>query len=184
VLIIRPGLIVGPHDSTNRFTYWVRRCAQGGDILAPAPPEQNVQFIDARDLASWTLDMIESGQTGVFNATGPENPLTLGKFLQTCRDFSEEEARLIWVKGAFLLDAGVDPWSHLPMWLPGSENAGLMAVNCKRAINAGLRFRPLRTTIGDTLNWDRGRDHSTPMKAGLEPVREAELLELYKEQAQ
>ena len=183
-LIIRPGLIVGPHDSTDRFTYWVRRCAQGGDILAPAPPGQSVQFIDARDLASWTLDMIESGQTGIFNATGPEKPLTLGKLLQTCCDFSEEEARLIWVDGTFLLDAGIDPWSHLPMWLPEPENAGLMAVDCTRAINAGLRFRPLKTTISDTLSWDRSRDLSTPMKAGLEPSREAELLKLHQEQAQ
>ena len=182
-LIIRPGLIVGPHDSTDRFTYWVRRGAQGGDILAPAPPEQSVQFIDARDLASWTLDMIESGQTGVFNATGPENPLTLSKLLQTCCGSSEEEARLIWVDGTFLLNAGIDPWSHLPMWLPEPENAGLMAIDCSRAINAGLCFRPLKTTISDTLIWDRSRDLSAPMKAGLEPSREAELLELHRKQA-
>ncbi|TET98077.1 MAG: epimerase [Anaerolineales bacterium] len=183
-LIIRPGLIVGPHDSTDRFTYWVRRCAQGGDILAPAPPEQNVQFIDARDLASWTLDRIEAGYTGTFNATGSENPLTLGKLLQTCCDFSEEEARLIWVDGTTLLDAGIDPWSQVPLWLPGSENAGLMAVDCTRAISAGLRFRPLTTTISDTLIWDRDRDPSVPMKAGLEPSREAELLELHRKQEQ
>ena len=183
-LIIRPGLIVGPHDPTDRFTYWVRRCAQGGDILAPAPPDQNVQFIDARDLASWTLDRIEAGHTGTFNATGPENPLTLGKFLQTCCGLSEDDARLIWVDGTTLLDAGIDPWSQLPMWLPGPENAGLMAVDCTRAIRAGLRFRPLVTTIRDTLKWDRDRDPSVPMKAGLEPSREAELLELHRKQAQ
>lgn len=183
-LIIRPGLIVGPHDPTDRFTYWVRRCAQGGDILAPAPPDQNVQFIDARDLASWTLDRIEAGHTGTFNATGPENPLTLGKFLQTCCGLSEDDARLVWVDGATLLDAGIDPWSQLPMWLPGPENAGLMAVDCTRAIRAGLRFHPLVTTIRDTLKWDRDRDPSVPMKAGLEPSREAELLELHRKQAQ
>lgn len=182
-LIIRPGLIVGPHDSTDRFTYWVRRCAQGGDILAPALPGQSAQFIDARDLSSWTLDMIEAGQTGVFNATGPENPLTLGKFLQTCCDFSEKEARLVWVDGTLLLDASIDPWSHLPMWLPEPENAGLMAIDCTRAINAGLRFRPLKTTISDTFSWDGSRDPSAPMKAGLEPLREAELLELHRKQA-
>jgi len=183
-LIIRPGLIVGPHDSTDRFTYWVRRCAQGGDILAPAPPEQSVQFIDARDLSSWTLDMIEAGQTGIFNATGPENPLTLGQLLQTCCEFSEEGARLVWVDGTFLLNAGIDPWSQLPMWLPEPENAGLMAIDCSRAINAGLHFRPFKTTIRDTLNWDRDRDPSVPMKAGFEPSREAELLELHRKQAQ
>jgi len=177
-LIIRPGLIVGPHDPTDRFTYWIRRCAQGGDILAPAPPEQYVQFIDARDLASWTLDMIEAGQTGIYNADGPELPLTLGELLQTCCTFSEEEARLVWVDETFLLDAGISPWSQVPLWLPGSENAGAMAINCTQAIKAGLRFRPLTTTISDTLNWDRGRDRSVPMKAGLEPSREAELLEL------
>ncbi len=183
-LIIRPGLIVGPHDPTDRFTYWVRRCAQGGDILAPAPPDQNVQFIDARDLASWTLDQIEAGHTGAFNAIGPENPLSLSKLLQTCCDFSEEGARLIWVDETILLDAGIDPWSQLPMWLPGPENVGLMSVDCTRAINAGLRFRPLGTTIRDTLNWDRARDPSVPTKAGLEPPREAELLELHRKQAQ
>jgi 2'-hydroxyisoflavone reductase len=183
-LIIRPGLIVGPHDPTDRFTYWVRRCAQGGDILAPAPPDQNMQFIDARDLASWTLDMIEAGLTGIFNTTGPENPLTLGKLLQTCCEFNEEGARLIWVDGTTLLDAGIDPWSQVPMWLPGPENAGLMTIDCTRAISAGLRFRPLRTTLRDTLNWDRSRDPSVPMKAGLEPSREAELLELHRKQTQ
>ncbi|TET33971.1 MAG: epimerase [Anaerolineales bacterium] len=183
-LIIRPGLIVGPHDPTDRFTYWIRRCAQGGDILAPAPPDQNMQFIDARDLTSWTLDMIEAGLTGIFNTTGPENPHTLGKLLQTCCEFNEEGARLIWVDGATLLDAGIDPWSQVPMWLPGPENVGLMAIDCTRAINAGLRFRPLGTTIRDTLNWDRARDPSVPMKAGLEPSREAELLELHRKQAQ
>ena len=183
-LIIRPGLIVGPYDPTDRFTYWVRRCAQGGDILAPAPPDQNVQFIDARDLASWTLDRIEAGHTGTFNATGPENPLTLGELLQTCCDFSEEGARLIWIDGTTLLDAGIDPWSQLPLWLPGPENAGLMTVDCARAIGAGLRFRPLKTTIIDTLNWDRDHDPSVPMKAGLEPSREAELLALHRKEAQ
>lgn len=183
-LIIRPGLIVGPHDPTDRFTYWVRRCAQGGDILAPAPPDQNVQFIDARDLATWTLDMIEAGQTGIFNADGPEIPLTLGELLQTCCDFSEEDTRLIWVDGTTLLNAGIEPWSQVPLWLPGPENAGAMAVDCTRAIKAGLRFRPLKITIGDTLRWDRGRDPSAPMKAGLEPSREAELFELHRKQAQ
>ncbi|MCJ7825687.1 MAG: hypothetical protein MUP44_12370 [Anaerolineales bacterium] len=183
-LIIRPGLIVGPHDPTDRFTYWVRRCARGGDILAPAPPESCVQFIDARDLASWTLDRIESGQRGKYNATGPENPLTLGKLLKTCCEFGEEEARLIWISGTTLLAAGVEPWGQVPMWLPGPENAGLMAVNCARAIMAGLLFRPYKITISDTLNWDRGRDPSTPMKAGLEPLREAELLELHRKRAQ
>lgn len=183
-LIIRPGLIVGPHDPTDRFTYWVRRCAHGGDILAPAPPNQNVQFIDARDLASWTLNRIEAGHTGTFNATGPEDPLTLGELLQTCCDFSEKSAQLSWVDGTTLLDAGIEPWSQVPMWLPGPENAGLMTVDCTRAISAGLRFRPLRTTIRDTLNWDRDRDPSVPMKAGLEPSREAELLELHRKQTQ
>ena len=182
-LIIRPGLIVGPHDPTDRFTYWVRRCAFGGDVLAPAPPEQNVQFIDARDLASWTLDMIEAGKTGIFNTTGPENPLTLGDLLQTCADFSREEARLTWVDGSFLLDASIAPRSQMPLWLPGPENAGLMAVDCTRAKNAGLRFRPLKTTINDTLSWDRGRDPSTPLQVGLAPSREAELLELHQKQA-
>jgi len=172
------------YDPTDRFTYWVRRCAQGGDILAPAPPDQNVQFIDARDLASWTLDRIEAGHTGTFNATGPEIPLTLGELLQTCCDFSAEGARLIWVDGTTLLDAGIDPLSQLPLWLPGPENAGLMTIDCTRAKSAGLRFRPLRTTIGDTLNWDLDRDPSVSMKAGLEPSREAELLELHRKQAQ
>lgn len=91
---------------------------------------------------------------------------------------------MIWVDGTFLLNAGTDPWSHLPMWLPEPENAGLMAINRTRALNAGLRFRPLKTTISDTLRWDRSRDLSAPMKAGLEPSREAELLELHRKQAE
>jgi nucleoside-diphosphate-sugar epimerase len=119
-LVIRPGLIVGPHDPTNRFTYWPARVEAGGDVLAPGPPERPVQFIDARDLAGWILDMTEAGSGGgVYNATGPASPLSAGELLQTCKDIAASDARFTWVDDAFLLGEKVEPYSELPLWLPG-----------------------------------------------------------------
>jgi 2'-hydroxyisoflavone reductase len=175
-LIIRPGLIVGPYDSTDRFTYWVRRCAQGGEILAPKPKQAKVQLIDARDLMQWVLRLMEDEMSGVFNATGPREPLNMIDLLSACMQHASQPSKLKWVAQDFLLNAGIQPWSDLPLWVPDSAFAGMNAINCEKAYRAGLDVRPIANTIEDTLRWDQLREPQTGLSAGLSPEREAQLL--------
>ena len=163
-LIVRPGLIVGPHDPTDRFTYWPRRLRQGGPILAPAPPERRVQFIDVRDLAAWMLDLLEAGRGGVFNATN--DGVAWGELLAG--------GDVVWAPDEFLLERGVGEWMELPMWIAESESQGLHQADVSRALAAGLTFRPLADTIGATLGLAEMTDG-----AGLKPERERELLEAF-----
>lgn len=175
-LIVRPGLIVGPHDSTDRFPYWPRRLARGGEVLAPGNPGQPVQVIDARDLAAWMLAMIERGSGGTYNATGPAEPVSFGGVLERARLALGAVATITWVEGSFLLERGVQPWTELPLWVP-PEDAGLDEVSIQRAIATGLAFRPLSETVRDTLAWDLGRpDEARPSSPALRPEREIELL--------
>jgi 2'-hydroxyisoflavone reductase len=186
VLVVRPGLIVGPHDPTNRFTYWTSRVARGGEVLAPGPPEKPIQFIDARDLAEWMLRMVEEGTAGVFNASGPDYRLTMGRFLEECRAVSGSDAQLTWVDEQFLTERGVKSWSELPLWIPepSATHGHFLDANIERALRAGLTFRPLADTIRDTLAWQRTREgRPLPEKPGvpqpdvtLTPERERELL--------
>lgn len=196
-LIIRPGLIVGPHDTTVRFVYWPRRVARGGEVLAPGSPEAQVQLIDARDLAEWTIALTESGASGVYNATGPGAPLTFGRMLEECRSVSGSDARFTWVGEKFLLEAGVEPWSELPLWLPEEGGEGnrfryFQSVGIAKALASGLTFRPLSETIRDTISWDVSRGEAGPAegKAGvptpdktLSAERERELLAAWRERA-
>ncbi len=181
VLNIRPGLIVGPYDPTDRFTYWVHRVARGGEVLAPGRPEYLVQFIDARDLAEWNVRMVEAEQTGVYNATGLDYPLTMGQLLEECKTVSGSDAQFTWVDEQFLLDAKVQPWMELPLWIPESDpnSAGFSAFDCGKAIADGLTFRPLAETIRDTLAWDATRPADVERRAGLKRERETELLEAW-----
>ncbi|HMA34813.1 MAG TPA: NAD-dependent epimerase/dehydratase family protein [Chloroflexia bacterium] len=178
VLVVRPGLIVGPHDPTDRFTYWPHRLARGGEVLAPGRPAHRVQFIDARDLAGWIVQMAEVRQTGAYNATGPATPLTLGQLLETCRTVAGNAAPLTWVDEQFLLDAGAKPWIELPLWVPEGDpdNAGFDSVSAARAIAAGLTFRPLADTVHATLAWETTRPPGHEWRAGLTADRERELL--------
>jgi 2'-hydroxyisoflavone reductase len=172
-LIVRPGLIVGPHDPTDRFTYWPARIARGGEVLAPGDPSSEVQFVDARDLAEWTLDLVEAGATGTYNATGPAEPLTMGAFLDVTRQAVGGDAALTWVHDAFLQGQEVGPFVEMPLWIPGGD----MRISIRRAREAGLTFRPLADTIRDTLAWDRTRgDEKGERRAGLSPEREQALL--------
>ncbi|TFH37058.1 MAG: epimerase [Anaerolineales bacterium] len=180
-LIIRPGIIVGPHDSTDRFTYWVRRGARGGEILAPAPPGQSVQIIDVRDLMGWTLNLIETGITGIFNATGPIESLTLGEMLDACIAHAEQPAHLTWIDEPFLTDQEVQPSMLFPLWAPGAEHAGMFSVDGSKAFAAGLTPRPLQETVRATLEWDRSRDPFAVFKAGLAFERETQLLNRWKQ---
>ncbi len=171
-LCVRPGLIVGPHDPTDRFTYWPGRVAQGGRVLAPGHPEREVQFIDVRDLAEWIVRMVERGRTGVFNATGPARPLTMLGLLEACRKAAGSDAEFVWLDDDFLTAEGVHPYIEAPLWVPGAHDTA----DCGRALAEGLVFRLLEETIQDTLAWDRSRPAGAARAAGLKPERERELL--------
>jgi 2'-hydroxyisoflavone reductase len=174
--IVRPGLIVGPHDPTDRFTYWPARVAEGGDVLAPGSPDDPVQFVDVRDLASWILDLTGRGVGGVFNATGEW--MSFERLLDECRAVSGSDARFTWVPSDRLLEAGVEEWMGVPLWIasPGWGAANRVVVT--RAIEHGLRFRPLAETIRDTLAWNAEREWPPAEGVGLTSEREQELLAL------
>lgn len=174
-LLVRSGLIVGPHDPTDRFTYWPVRVARGGEVLAPLAPDYGVQFIDARDIARWALRATEARLTGPYNVTGPRRPLPLGELLDTARALSNSDARFTWVDEAFLSAHEVAPFTEMPLWVP-AEAAGFNAFNIDRALLAGLSFRTLEETVGDTLAWAATRPAGYTTRAGLAPDREAALL--------
>jgi 2'-hydroxyisoflavone reductase len=179
VLIIRPGLIVGPYDYTDRFTYWVVRIARGGEVLAPGRPDQPVQFIDARDLSEWIVRMIERHATGVYNANGAPNELTMGRLLQECKKATDSDASFSWVSEDFLLQEKVAPWSDMPLWMPeeaAPHMRGFMLINCDKAIGAGLTFRSLSDTIKETFNWWKTNQVNGVLKAGLDPAKESSVL--------
>lgn len=184
LLVIRPGLIVGPNDYTDRFTYWVVRVSQGGEVLAPGRPERYVQFIDVLDLALWLVRMIERKQTGVYNANGLPRNLTMDSVLQGCRAVTRSDAQFTWVSEEFLRQEKVAAWSDMPLWLP-EENAphlkGFMFISCDKARRAGLNFRPLRETIKDTLAWWNTKCSNKKLKAGIGRDKEASLLRKWHE---
>jgi 2'-hydroxyisoflavone reductase len=176
-LIIRPGLVVGPHDPTDRFTYWPVRVARGGDVLAPEKPEAPIQIIDARDLAEFTISLIEANASGTFNVTGPDYELTIGKLLEVSKQITDSDANFRWAGVVFLNENKVEPWSDMPAWVPDDEeNAGFARMNLSKAINSGLKFRPLEETIRDTLEWAMARPADHEWRAGLTAEREVEVL--------
>jgi 2'-hydroxyisoflavone reductase len=184
-LIIRPGLIVGPHDPTDRFTYWPVRVARGGDVLAPDRPDALTQIIDVRDLADFIIGLIAQNISGIFNATGPVRPLTFGTLLDTCKLVSTSNAKFKWASLDFMNQNNVTPWSDMPAWLPDhGEDAGSARVDISKAINAGLKFLPLEQTVRDTLEWASERPQDHEWRAGLKVGREKELLEKLKNNVQ
>jgi 2'-hydroxyisoflavone reductase len=180
--VIRPGLIVGPGDQSDRFSYWPLRIRRGGEIVAPGTGRDAIQFIDARDLAEWTIRMVEQNVTGVFNATGPRPTLTMAEMLGGIRGAlpGNHEVRLTWIPFDFLSAHGVRAWSHMPVWMaPTPQMAGFGSVSTRRALDAGLTFRPLADTVNATLNWFDAQPEerrNAPLRAGLPPEREAEVL--------
>ena len=168
-LVVRPGLIVGPHDPTGRFTYWPHRMARGGEVVAPAPPDRRTQVIDVRDLGAWIVELCERGSPGTFNATHPG--LMWSELLDSCRAVSGSDADVTWVPDEFLLEHEVGQWMELPLWLADPEMAAADDVSVRRALDAGLAFRPLDETVRGALEQARTTD-----AAGLAPEREAELL--------
>jgi 2'-hydroxyisoflavone reductase len=178
-LIIRPGLIVGPRDESDRVTYWPVRIDRGGEVLAPGDPGDPVQFIDARDLAEWTIRMVEKRETGIYNATGPSHPLGVGEMLDGIKTGIKSEAKFTWVNADFLEAHKVAPWSDMPVWIPPhGEEAGSGRISINRALEKGITFRPLPDTARNTLAWFKTlpAERQTRLKAGLPPGREAEVL--------
>ena len=176
-LILRPGLIVGPHDPSDRFTYWPHRIAQGGNVLAPGRPDRGVQYIDVRDLAEWTIRMVEQRRTGIFNSNTVPGAVSMKELLECCRSVSGSDAVLQWTSDSFLLEQNVGAWMEMPLWIPESdpESRGFFALSVQRAVEAGLTFRSIEETVRATLDWDNTRaDH--PWRAGISRDRETELL--------
>jgi 2'-hydroxyisoflavone reductase len=181
--IIRPGLIVGPGDETDRFTYWPARLSRGGEVLAPGDGSDPVQIIDARDLAEWIIRMAETHVTGTFNATGPEHPLLMKEMLTGVATAIHADAKLVWVPTDFLESQKVEAWSDMPVWVPArGDSAGFAKRSIRKALAAGLTFRPLAATASDTLAWfkEQPAERQAKLKAGLTPAREEELLSKWK----
>lgn len=179
VTVVRPGLICGPGDETDRFTYWPVRLARGGKVLAPGDGSDPVQFIDARDLAEWIVRLCERRTAGAFNATGPAAPITMGGLLHGVAKAVRSEAELVWASVDFLQAEGVQPWSDMPVWIPArGETAGFHSRDISSALKAGLTYRPLATTAADTLAWFRTlpAERQGKMRAGLTAERESGLL--------
>jgi len=185
-LIVRPGLIVGPRDETDRFTYWPVRLDRGGEVLAPGDPSDPVQFIDGRDLAEWVIRMVEQRQTGIYNATGPEKTLGVGAMLEGIKTANKSNAKLTWVNADFLEAQKVEPWSDMPVWVPPrGEEGGMGRINIQRALSKGLTFRPLADTARDTLAWFKSQpaERQAKLKAGLSREREEEVLAAWHKKA-
>jgi 2'-hydroxyisoflavone reductase len=165
---------VGPHDPTGRFTYWPVRVAEGGDVLAPAPPEQPIQVVDARDLAAFMLALLERDAGGTYDVVSPAGMLTLGGVLDACVAVTAGGARPVWADESFLLERGVEPWTELPLWTPGGDMAGFQRSDVSRALAAGLSIRPIEETVADTLRW--AREANPGPGSSMTREREAALL--------
>jgi 2'-hydroxyisoflavone reductase len=178
--VVRPGLIAGPYDPTDRFTYWAERLAAGGDVLVPGRPHAPVQFIDARDLAAFVLELGHRDVGGVYNAAGPEETLTMADMLEAgeAAIVSRDAVRLQWRHDEELLRRNVKPWTDLPLWIPAGdpESGGLLQAGIAKAIAAGLRLRPVENTFADTYAWASALPADRERKAGITRERERELL--------
>lgn len=189
-LIVRPGLIVGPNDPTDRFAYWVARFLRPGLLgarpdgaVVPAPADRPIQFIDARDLAAWLLAAATTGTTGTFNASSPPGMWTMGALVDTLVERVRASGGTVaprWIDDATLVGHGVEPWTGLPLWIPASdaESAGFMEFSSARAIAHGLRFRPLGETVDDTAAWLGARNADNAWRNVLSADKESELLAL------
>ena len=180
-LIIRPGYIVGRYDPSDRFTHWVFRARTGGDILVPGDANMQVEYIDVRDLAEWTIRLVEQEETGIFNACGPQNPLTLGTLLETCQAVSPLPSRLRYVAPEFMKAQDVSPDS-LNIWWIGEEDADFKYISymdCRKAQASGLTYRSLEDTVRDTMEWDASRPEDLERRFGIPREREEELLRLW-----
>lgn len=182
-LVIRPALVVGPHDPTQRFTWWPARVARavqdGLPMIAPGAPDRPLQFVDVRDLAQFVLTALDAGLSGPYNAAAPSGFTTMRGLLDSCAKATGGTPNLFWVSDAELQRQGVGPWVPMPLWIPKtSGHTGFMATDCRKAQAAGLRTRPLQDTVADTLAWWRSLPAAAQVfdKAGLTPEREAQVI--------
>lgn len=180
---IRPGLIVGPGDPTDRFTYWPVRIDRGGEAMAPGDGNDPVQLIDGRDLALWTVKCVEEGHFGTFNGVGPAEKMVMKQLVDACVKASATPATITWVPWTFLEKKEVSPWQDMPVWIPTQgEGAGFGQLSNKAALSRGLAFRPTDETVRDTLAWWKGQpeERRARLRAGISPEREKEVLAEWK----
>lgn len=177
--IFRPGLIIGPGDETDRFTYWPVRIERGGEVLAPGDGWDPVQIIDVRDLVEWMVRMAEAGESGVYNCVGPRVPRPFSELLYGIRGVTDTEAIFTWVDTDWLLQSGVRPYSDLPVWRPSSMGPGFARFDLSVEVEKGLTFRSLATTAADTLEFHHSRpaERQSPLRAGLSPDDETDLIQ-------
>jgi 2'-hydroxyisoflavone reductase len=180
--VIRPGLIVGPGDYSDRFTYWPVRLDRGGEVMAPGNPTDPVQIIDARDLSEFAVHCAEDHIVGTYNCTGPRSKLTMSELLGAVRGASSSDAWLTWCDAAFLDEQKINAWSDMPVWVPPTgEYAGFAQRSIERAVAQGLKFRPLGVTAKDTLDFynSEPEERKEKLRAGLDPAREKAALALW-----
>ena len=179
-LVVRPGLIVGPGDPTDRFTYWPTRVERGGDVVAPNDPADPVQFIDVRDLAAFMILAMAQERAGIYNAAGPAVPTTIGALLEVCKSVTGSDARFHWVPSPTLAEQGVAPWMELTVWVPTDDPqfGGMGQVSIDKAVAAGMTTRPTEDTVADTLEWWRSlpAERRDAPRAGLAAEKEAAVL--------
>jgi 2'-hydroxyisoflavone reductase len=180
LLVIRPGYIVGPHDPTDRFTWWVRRAAAGGEMLAAGPPDAPVQGIDARDLGAFVVDRVEAHDSDTYGVVGPAEPATTVDVVERARAAAGADTSFVWTDPAFVLALGEIHETWFPMWHP--HLPGFHAYDATKATAAGLRARPFARTVADTLAWDRDRG-APPLAVGLPADKERELLDAWRARA-
>lgn len=188
VLNIRAGQLIGPNDYTDRIPYWVHRISKGGKVLAPGNPKRRVQLIDNKDLSNWILSMMVVGTAGTFNATGPNQPLSMSEFLEACINVTSSDAELVWADEKFLFNQKVAPWTEMPLYVPenyplsselGEPWKGTFSINIDKAVANGLTFRPLEQSLKDIFAWEKTRTLSADeWKSGLRLEKERKLLQL------
>jgi nucleoside-diphosphate-sugar epimerase len=181
-LLVRAGLILGPYENIGRLPWWLTRIARGGAVLAPGPRDLGIQYIDVRDLAAWTLDAAERGLNGPYNLVSPPEHTTMEELLRACIRVTGANADLVWTAPETILEAGIQPWTDLPVWLPPGEAHDTMhRSNVTKALEAGLRCRPVQDTVADTWEWLQSIGGQAPQRpdrptVGLDAGKEAELL--------
>jgi len=176
--IVRPGLIIGPGDQTDRFTYWPVRIHRGGEVLAPGDPSDPIQIIDVRDFTEWMIRLGEAGTMGEFNVVGPRTPRPIAELLYGIRAVTNAETSFTWVNEDFLREIGIRAYSHMPVWRPPSMGAGFARFDLTAEVEAGLTFRPLAVTAADTLDYhfSRPAERQARLRSGITAEREAEVL--------
>jgi 2'-hydroxyisoflavone reductase len=178
-LLVRAGLILGPYEGVGRMPWWLRRISQGGDVLAPGPPDLPLQYVDCRDLATWMLSAAGRGLAGAYNATSRRGHATMLTLLEAARQATGSGARLVWVSPEVIEAAGVQPWTELPVWLPPTEEYAGMHDGDVSAIHAeGLACRPVEETVADTWRWIQNEGYPPPgrLEHGLSPETEIRVL--------